>query len=133
MNRRTPVHATHAVLALLLFAVIGTAQDADRKGSPFEGLRWKEKGPEVRVANTWYEPLKIQGVAVKEILAFCEKRWPGKQRKRFGEDLVEALQLMGHRIPSKVDLELKNLGTGKTVVVKGVAVRICSIWFGIPG
>lgn len=73
------------------------SQDHDVKVSPFSGLRWTEAGePEVQVRGTWYRPLRIDGLGVDRILAFCESRWPGQQRKRFGEDLIEAMVLMGH-------------------------------------
>jgi hypothetical protein len=96
------------------------SQDAARKESPFDGLRWVGDRPEVLVAEVWYRPLSIEGVGVADILAFCEKRWPRQQQKRFGEDLVEALELMGHTLPRLVKLELITLADGRTVVLEGV-------------
>jgi hypothetical protein len=97
-----------------------THQDADRKESPFDGLRWVVDRPEVRVEDAWYRPVSIEGVAVADILAFCGKRWPGQVQKRFGEDLVEALALMGHDLPRAVRLELATLDEGRTLVLEGV-------------
>ena len=59
---------------------------------------------------------------VTEVLAFCEKRWPGQREKRFGEDLVEALTLMGHTVPTHVALELTRLSDGKKLELAEVEV-----------
>lgn len=110
------------LLAVSLLVTTASAQRAARKGSPFEGLRWKDGTPEVRVRGEWFVPESIHGVAVSEILAFCNKRWPGQVQKRFGEDLVEAMTLMGHTVPQHVDLELLRSAGGERVEIKRVAV-----------
>lgn len=110
------------ILASCLFQTDAFAQDLSRKGSPFDALRWKGETPEVLVGDEWFVPLSIHEVEVAEILEFCEKRWPGQVQKRFGEDLVEALGLMGHRIPKSVDLRLARLMNGVEVERKGVAI-----------
>ncbi|MEM7517719.1 MAG: hypothetical protein AAF368_12465 [Planctomycetota bacterium] len=111
-------------LALLLgpLAEASGAQSADRKGSPFDGLRWTDGEPEVQVDKDWFEPVAVHGVPIAEILEFCEQRWPGRQEKRFGEDLVEALNLMGHELPAAIDLELRDLASGEIVTRTEVAV-----------
>jgi len=97
-------------------------QDHSRRASPFDGLRWVDDEPEVQVEERWYRPLTIDGVAVAEILEFCDQRWPGKRRKRFGEDLVEAMTLMGHAPPERVTLGLEPLDGGEAVEIEGVAM-----------
>lgn len=112
---------TIVVLTLLCTAPLTFAfQDAARKESPFDGLRWVGVQPEVRVGQVWYRPVSLEAVAVADILAFCGRRWPGQQQKRFGEDLVEAFELMGHTLPSLVRLELTTLDDGRPVVLEGV-------------
>ena len=101
---------------------VPAVQQADRKGSPFDGLRWVGERPQVLVEGEWYEPQSIAGVPVGEILAFCEERWPGQLRKRFAEDLVEAIHLMGHEVPERVDLELSRLARDEVVELQGVSV-----------
>ncbi|MCP3914505.1 MAG: hypothetical protein GY711_02985 [bacterium] len=112
------------VLFLIAFAVtpLALAQKHDRKESPFEQLRWKEGQPEVQVAEIWYTPISIDGVAVERILAHCEKRWPGDGERRFGEDLVEAMMLMGHTPPTKVELVLRRLDDGESVTLPDVVM-----------
>ena len=84
------------VLALVFLGAFPfAAQDHTRRASPFQELRWVADAPEVRVDADWYRPIAIDGLAVEEILAFCETRWPGRKEKRFAEDLVEAMHLMG--------------------------------------
>lgn len=116
----TPAFAAHGPPPDALESQLGAAQDGERKESPFDALRWAGDQPEVRVGEQWYRPISIEGVAVADILAFCDKRWPGRRQKRFGEDLVEALALMGHTLPSAVRLELSSLADGRTVVLEGV-------------
>jgi len=99
-----------------------TTQDHDRRGSPFDGLRWSGEEPEVLVEGTWYRPLAIDGVAVADILEFCGRRWPNRTRKRFGEDLVEAMVLMEQPPGATVTLELERLDDGSSVTLEGVAM-----------
>lgn len=106
------------LLALTASAAAGLQEG--RKASPFDQLRWNDGAPEVRVEETWYVPLSIEGVAVSEVLAYCEKRWPGQRQKRFAEDLAEAMQLMGHDLPRTVALELRRVSDGEEVTLKGV-------------
>ena len=124
------------ILAIgLLFALAFVralyGQDAPRKGSPFDAVRWNEQQPQVQVAGKWYVPESIEGVAVSEILTYCQKRWPRGLRKRFNEDLVEAMQGMGHQLPTVVTLVLVEVGSKKRVELKGIAVtaeKRAAIW-----
>ena len=105
------------------FGPAAAAQEYDIQVSPFSGLRWDDQDqPEVRVNGSWYTPRKIDGVDVEKILAFCDKRWPGQRKKRFGEDLIEAMVLMGHkpldgawRSTTLVVAELDGTGAEKTL------------------
>lgn len=101
---------------------VSALQRHDRKGSPFDGLRWHENRPEVLVEDVWYEPLTIEGVTTTSILDVCEERWPGKQQKRFGEDLIEAMAIMGYELPETVTLELIRLEDGAPITLTNVAV-----------
>jgi hypothetical protein len=92
------------------------------RASPFDGLRWNERMPEVLLEETWYRPLFIDDVAVEDVLEFCAERWPGKREKRFGEDLVEALMLMGHEPRSTVTLVLERVDDGSEVTLEGVVM-----------
>ncbi|OUU25477.1 MAG: hypothetical protein CBC13_01990 [Planctomycetia bacterium TMED53] len=124
---RIPHFRTHHFLSLLLlFSALFLcspleAQKYPQKASPFDEIRWKDGQPEVRVDDTWYSPISIDGIEVSEIIATCEKRWPGQVEKRFTEDLMEALSLMNHRCGDTVTLRLRSLDTGKTELLKGVS------------
>ncbi|QDU83967.1 Peptidase family S41 [Planctomycetes bacterium Pla163] len=128
MNARTRPAPFGLLLALLigLFTTGAFAQNADRKGSPFEGIRWSDAAPQVLVRGAWYAPVSIHGVEVNEILEFCEARWPGKREKRFAEDLVEAMTLMGHTVPAAVDLVLTRVADGERIELQGVAVTLAN-------
>ena len=98
------------------------AQNAPSKASPFEQMRWVNGQPEVYVQSKWYKPVAINGVDVQEILDFCNRQWPGLKEKRFGEDLVEAMKRMGHKVPVNVDLALIRLSDQANVTLKMVAM-----------
>ncbi|MCH2183691.1 MAG: S41 family peptidase [Mariniblastus sp.] len=102
-------------IILLLAPGMNQAQDAASDSSPFEKLRWVDDAPEVFIQAEWYEPIRIEGVDVEKILTFCQSQWPGLMKKRFGEDLPQALKLMGHPLPDKVDLTLIRLSDGQPV------------------
>lgn len=108
-----------ALLGLLSPAM---AQRHDRLESPFSAIRWQGVQPEVLVNGEWNRPLFIHGVDVRAILGFCERQWPGRAQKRFGEDLVEAMTLMGREPPAHVDLVLERLSDCGRVTIVGVAM-----------
>ena len=107
-------------IMLLGMATTSCAQHAPDKTSPFEMIRWVDDTPQVLVESTWYEPVAIEGVPVTDILDFCATRWPGLMKKRFGEDLPEALQLMDRRLPVGVDLDLIRLSDRASITLEDV-------------
>ena len=98
------------------------SQDHDVQASPFDGIRWSEGLPEVQVEGPWYAPVAIDGIAVEEILAYCDRRWPGQREKRFSEDLVEALVALGWEGDLEVDLALRSVADGSSVRLRTVAM-----------
>lgn len=108
------------MVTILLLPGVGWGQNADSKSSPFEQLRWVDDAPEVLVQSEWYTPIAIQGVDVKKILDFCQRQWPGRMKKRFGEDIPVALELMGHPLPVKVDLTLVRLSDDQKLELNGI-------------
>jgi hypothetical protein len=112
---------TRFLIVLLLPLLTALAlQSSERKTSPFDGMRWKDGKPDVQVEETWYRPTSIHGTAVEDILAYCEKTWPGMRERRFAEDLVEAMEGMGVELPQAVDLGLVRLADGEEVTLEGV-------------
>ena len=101
---------------------VACAQEADEKASPFERIRWVDDEPEVLVGGVWYKAITIDGVEVAEVLEFCDGRWPGMMRKRFGEDLVEAMRLMGHAPNRLVDLGVMRVSDNERMELSDVAM-----------
>ena len=91
-------------------------QDVEEKSSPFDGLRWSEDQPEVQVDETWYEPVTIDGIDVKEILAFADQ-WPPGREKRFAEDFVPILMMLKWKGDRMVDLDLQSLEDGSAATL----------------
>lgn len=92
------------------------------KLSPFEAVRWRGSVPEVRVNGVWYELLSINGITCKEIVAFLksvEKKEDWRQ-KRFEEDLVEVLTVMGHDPGTSATLKVRQLDSGQEKELKDV-------------
>ncbi|MDC3251687.1 S41 family peptidase [Planctomycetota bacterium] len=111
---------TLLTLSILFFSTPLEAQKYPQKASPFDEVRWKNNQPEVRIDETWYSPISVDGVEVSKIIAACEKRWRGQLQKRFTEDLMEALSLLNHRCGDKVSLRLTLLENGKVKVLEYV-------------
>ncbi|MFT7668224.1 MAG: C-terminal processing protease CtpA/Prc [Planctomycetota bacterium] len=113
-------------LILLALSCIGHAQGRSPTAAPYDGIRWHigngVERTEIHLDSGWCELVKLDGLKAKVILDFCEKQWPRLGKKRFGEDLVEALKLMGHSPKATVELVTRDLSTGKTTTHKAVAM-----------
>ncbi|MEE2856676.1 MAG: hypothetical protein VX949_04695, partial [Planctomycetota bacterium] len=112
------------LLLLLLFNLFPApsilAQGHPTKASPFDAIRWLEQQPQVQIGGKWYIPVEIDGVQVEKILAKCRKQWPGQLQKRFAEDLMEAMALLGHEPADTVTLRLKASPAAKEIVLEGI-------------
>ena len=110
---------------LLLFHFFGApsilAQDHPTKASPFDAIRWSEQQVQVQVGGKWYIPIAIGDIEVEQILEKCRQQWPGQLQKRFAEDLMEAMALLGHEPTSTVTLRLKASPAAKDVVLEGIS------------
>jgi len=102
-------------LMLLALALAGPALAGEwqHKSAPYSAVRWKGDTPIARVEGTWGEVVSIHGKAAKEILAFCRKRYAGKWKKRFVEDLGEVFDAMKLPPAGKVTVVLKTLPGGE--------------------
>lgn len=109
---------------LLLFHFFGApsilAQDHPTKASPFDAIRWSEQQVQVQVGGKWYIPIAIDGVEVEQILEQCRQQWPGQLQKRFAEDLMEAMALLGHEPGDTVTLRLKPVEATTEIVLDGI-------------
>lgn len=90
------------------------------KLSPFEAVRWKDGKPEVMVAQRWYSPRTIGGLDAAKVVEFCNETYGNRAVKRFEEDLVQVLTLMGTKPGEKIDLDLTDLESGKAVSLRDV-------------
>ncbi|MGE4614825.1 MAG: hypothetical protein AAEJ46_10865, partial [Planctomycetota bacterium] len=112
------------LLLLLLFHFFGApsilAQDHPTQASPFDAMRWLEQQPQVQIGGKWYIPIAIDGVEVEKILAKCRQQWPGQLQKRFAEDLMEAMALLGHEPAATVTLRLIPVDETSEIVLEGI-------------
>lgn len=78
--------------------------------SPFSTVIWEENTPHVIYQDEWYIPESIHGIAVDEILAYCQEHYKQQAQKRFAEDLVVVIRQMGGEINRFTDLVLRKNG-----------------------
>ena len=95
------------------------------KKSPFTGVRWQaaqndRELPEVQVEGQWYKLVSLDDLPAAEIVAFSQKTFAGKWKKRFEEDLVELLSRRGHPPQDTVRLVVQSLSSTETQVLEGV-------------
>lgn len=83
--------------------------------APWDGVRWEEGQPHVRVAGEWFELGRIDRVGWRSLVAFCKSRYGAKWKQRFEEDLVQVLTEMGKQPGANVDLVLIERGEGKVI------------------
>lgn len=113
-------------LSLLLSLVLPTQAEenpfrSDRPDYPrhaaFTEVNWENGLTTVVADGTRGTLISIHGVSTKEILAWCKKHLdPRDAEKRFREDLPVILELMGHKLPIRVEVQL--LVDGKTISKK---------------
>jgi hypothetical protein len=92
------------------------------KKSPFAAVRWQESQPEVKVGDEWFKLVSLDEIPASEIVAFSQRTYGNKWRKRFEEDLVELLTRMGHPPQDTVTLVVQSLTSSETQILEGVAM-----------
>ena len=85
-------------MTLALLLLLAAVPQADERSSPFSGVKWTGEKPVVRVDGDWYELVSLNGIAAAKIVAFCQKEFEERWKKRFSEDLVEE----GIKIPESL-------------------------------
>ncbi|WP_417392848.1 hypothetical protein [Gimesia sp.] len=113
------------VIMLLVVFLVETARDSARnephpEKSPFAAVRWQESQPEVRLDETWYQLVSLDGLSASEIVTFSKQTYDDKWQKRFEEDLVELLTRMGHPPADQVTLVVQSLSSSERQTLKGV-------------
>jgi hypothetical protein len=107
--------------AFTIIALLAAQRGGDfPKLSPFEAVKWNGDVPDVEVRGHWYRLEAIDGVKRADIVGFCHTTYDEIWDKRFEEDLVEVLTTMQHKPGKKVDLDLTDVDTNKTVKLEGV-------------
>ena len=106
---------------LLARAIPGGNRPASEHGAakvaPFDGIRWENGLPVVRVQGSWSELVSINDIPIERIIEFARAEHGEQARMRFGEDLPQVLFEMGHMPDWQVTLGLKR-ADGKVQSIK---------------
>lgn len=95
---------------LAITLLLGLAQDAPEKASPFTAVKWDDEKPLVQFEGEWYEFVSIDGVSREDLIAACRKDSERRWQRRFSDDLVEMLKKMGKTPKTSVALVLAKDG-----------------------
>ena len=117
------------VVWFVVFAALGSvgayfaSKEVDYpKRAPFSGIRWEEGEPVVKIGEEWVTLVSLDGIAARDIVAFSQRRYLLRWKKRFEEDLVEVLTRMGHEPKDTVRLVVRPLGSSETRTLEDVAM-----------
>ncbi len=103
-----------------IFLYLAVHEDGYPKASPFAAVRWEESQPEVQIGDAWFKLISMDDVPTSEIVAFCQRTYGDKWQKRFEEDLVEVLMIMGHAPGDEVTLVVESLTSGESETLRDV-------------
>jgi hypothetical protein len=117
--------ASLCAIALLLIGIavivfLSGLDPAYSEKSPFAAVRWQQSQPEVKVGEEWFKLVSLDDLPATEIVAFSQRTYGNKWRKRFEEDLVELLIQMGHKPKDTVRLVVMPLGSQETRTLEDV-------------
>lgn len=124
------ISATVFLLAFGVAAVCHT--DEFPRRAPYNAVRWEGEMPSVRIGEDWGRLASIDGVAVNEIVAYCQQTYGGIWQKRFEEDLVEVLIGMEHTPGETVQLVVYEPGATQPKTLDGVPMTLANrqtIWW----
>lgn len=125
--RRTVVAGVCAVALLLCIGIGGilllsSLENGHPKLAPYTDVRWGGDAPVVEIDGQLHLLFSIDGIPVKDIVAFCQRTYGDKWQKRFAEDLVEVLTGMGHKPSDTVKLDVMPVGQGAARSAKDAAM-----------
>lgn len=103
--------AEAAAWQLVKSALHGFTATSFAKKSPYGAIRWNDLKPEVHINGEWFKLISLDGLPVADVIAFSQQTYDDKWQKRFEEDLVELLALMGHEPANTVTLVVETLST----------------------
>jgi len=93
-----------------------------REGAPFDDLRWRGDTPEVLIDDRWYGLVAIDDLRSGYVVGYCQQHAGDRWRKRFSEDLVQVLHRLGNWSFLDVDLHLRDLESGESIVLEDVSL-----------
>ncbi|GMU36428.1 MAG: hypothetical protein KJ057_07595 [Phycisphaerae bacterium] len=104
-----------AIVACVSTVAYVIAAPVENEVSPFSGVRWVDDRPEVRIEETWYQLLSIQGASTEDLIRHCRRVYADAWRKRFDEDLVRVLREMRRLTGNTAVVEARRLDSGEVV------------------
>jgi hypothetical protein len=108
------------LIGIAIIVFLSGLDPAYSEKSPFAAVRWQQSQPEVKVGEEWFKLVSLDDLPATEIVAFSQRTYGNKWRKRFEEDLVELLIQMGHKPKDTVRLVVMPLGSQETRTLEDV-------------
>lgn len=127
---RKPIRRTMwrsaAAAAILVTTMVGLCvanlMQKPPKLSPFTEVRFEAQKPIVQFRGKTYELVALDEIPAEKIVRASRDNFGDLWGKRFAEDLVEVLWLMGHRPKSAVSLQLRDPKSGQTSTIADAAM-----------
>jgi hypothetical protein len=98
-----------------------------QNGAPYRDVVWPDSAPDhphVLIDGRWLELLAFDGVAVADIETFTRGTYGDDWQRRFAEDMVSVLRLMGRAPGPAVSLEVRDPGDGRTFTMSEVQLTM---------
>lgn len=92
------------------------------RAAPFTDVRWDDETPIVRIDAEWYSLVSLDDILVKDLIAFSKQKYRSQWKMRFGEDLVDVLANMGHKLKANVRLVVVPAASTKQRTLEEVAM-----------
>lgn len=104
------------ILLLIAFGITKYLAESSRpewkKVSPFTAMEIEGETIHVEFKDNRYELVSIARIPTAELIAASKKRFGRLWEKRIREDIAEVLAAAGVENPDRVDLKLKEPGSG---------------------
>jgi hypothetical protein len=114
--------AATLLVATMVGLCVANLMQKPPKLSPFTEVHFEAQKPIVQFRGKRYELVTLDEIPAEKIVRASRDNFGDLWEKRFAEDLVEVLWLMGHKPKSQVSLQLRDPKSGQSVTITDAAM-----------